>query len=84
MILLGLVLLSSVTLLAKSLDTFLPISAPKPDNKPPSAKPKAESADMPIATPPAAPAPTISLLIRLFNDGDFIFPLTTGAPDVLD
>ena len=62
MILLGLVLLSSVTLLAKSDDTFLTISVPKPLNNPPSAKPIAESADAPMANPPAAPAPIISPL----------------------
>ena len=60
-ILSGDVLVSSVILLAKSLDT-LPISAPKPLNKPPSAKPVAESAGAPMANPPAAPAVTISSL----------------------
>ena len=39
-ILSGLVLVSDVILLAKSDDMCLPISAPKPDNKPPSLKPK--------------------------------------------
>ena len=65
-ILLSLVLLSSVILLAKSDDTLLPISAPKPLNTPPSAKPIAESADAPMANPLAAPAPTISCLIMFF------------------
>ena len=60
MILLGLVLLSSVILFAKSDDMLLPISAPKPLNKPPSENPIAESADAPVANPPATPAPTIS------------------------
>ena len=66
MILLGLVLLSSVIPLAKSGDTSLPISAPKPNNKPPSANPIAESADAPMDTPPAIPAPIISLLTMFF------------------
>ena len=61
LILSGDVLVSCVILLAKSGDTFLPISAPKPDNKPPSENPTAASADVPIASPPATPAPTISL-----------------------
>ena len=58
-ILLGLVLLSGVILLEKSDDMFLPISAPKPLNKPPSENPIAASADVPIANPPATPAPII-------------------------
>ena len=66
LILLGLVLVSGVILLAKSLDTFLPISAPKPLNKPPSENPIAESADAPMASPLAAPTPTISFLIIFF------------------
>ena len=39
---------------------------------------------MPIDTPPATPAPTISSLTMFFNSGDFIFPGTAGAPNVLD
>ena len=78
------VLVSSVILLAKSLDTFLPISAPKPVNKPPSAKPIAASADAPMANPPAAPTPTITFLTMFFSIGYFLFPLTTGAPNVFD
>ena len=66
LILSGLVLVSDVILLAKSVDTFLPISAPKPDNNPPSLKPIALSADAPIANPPAAPAVTISSLTMFF------------------
>ena len=62
LILLGLVLLSDLILLGKSVDTFLPISAPKPVNKPASAKPIAESADAPMDSPLAAPTPTISFL----------------------
>ena len=58
----GDVLVSDVILLAKSLDTFLPISAPIPVNKPPSLKPIAASADAPIYPIPATPAPTISSL----------------------
>ena len=65
-ILLGLVLLSSVILLAKSDDMFLLISAPEPLNKPPSENPIAESADAPMASPLAAPTPTFSFLIRFF------------------
>ena len=77
------VLVSSVILLAKSLDTFLPISAPIPVKRPPSEKPIAESADAPMANPPAALAFTNSFSTMSFSIGDFIFPLTTGAPDVL-
>ena len=62
----GDVLVSGVILLAKSLDTFLPISTPKPDNKPPSLNPIAESTVVPMANPPATPAPTISLLTMFF------------------
>ena len=43
LILSGDILLPSVILLAKSLDIFLPMPAPKPLNEPPSAKPIAES-----------------------------------------
>ena len=62
LILLGLVLLSAVILLAKSDDMFLPMSAPKPDNKPPSLKPAAGSTVVPMASPPATPPATISSL----------------------
>ena len=62
----GEVLVSDVILLEKSDDIFLSISAPKPDNKPPSLKPVAESADAPMDSPLAAPAPTISSLIMFF------------------
>ena len=57
---LGLVLVSDVILLAKSDDMLLPISAPKPNHKPPSLKPKAESTVVPMASPPATPPATIS------------------------
>ena len=60
-------LVSSVILLAKSLDAFLPMPAPKADSNPPSEKPIAESADAPIATPLATPAPTISSLTMFFT-----------------
>ena len=83
-ILLGLVLLSDVILLAKSVDTFLPISAPKPVNKPPPAKPMAPSADAPMDTPLAAPAVTISSLTMFFNNGFDMLPDTVGAPNVSD
>ena len=66
LILSGDVLVSDVILLAKSVDTFLPISAPKPDNNPPSLKPVAESTVAPMASPPATPAPTISSLTMFF------------------
>ena len=66
LILSGDVLVSGVILLAKSDDTFLPISAPEPINKPPSLKPVAESTDAPIASPLAAPALTISFLTMFF------------------
>ena len=62
LILSGEVLVSDVILSAKSVDIFLPISAPKPVNNPPSLKPKALSAGAPIDNPPAAPAVTISSL----------------------
>ena len=62
----------------------MPISAPKPLNEPPSENPIAESADAPMASPLAAPTPTISFLTMFFNDCDFIFPETVGAPSVLD
>ena len=84
LILSGGVLVSGVILLAKSVETFLPISAPEPLNKPPSGKPIAVSVDAPIANPPATHAPTISSLIVFFNNGDFIFPDTVGLPNVLD
>ena len=42
------------------------------------------SADVPTANPLATPAPTISSLTMFFNSGDFIFPETVGAPNVLD
>ena len=61
----------------------MPISAPKPFNKPASAKPIVESTDAPMANPPAAPTPTISFLTMSFNNGDVIFPETVGAPSVL-
>ena len=61
------VLVSYVILLAKSLDTFLPISAPRPFNIPPSEIPIAASADAPMANPPAAPAVTISSLTMFFS-----------------
>ena len=66
MIRFGLVLVSDLILLAKSLDTFLPISMPKPDNKPPSLNPIAESTTVPMANPPAAPAVTIPSLTMFF------------------
>ena len=78
----GDVLVSGVILLAKSVETFLPISAPKPDNKPPSLKPVAESTVVPMANPPAAPPATISSLI-FFNNGFDMLPDTTGAPNDL-
>ena len=65
-ILLGRVLVSDVILLAKSLDTFLPISTPIPVHKPPSLKPVAGSPVVPMANPPATPAPTISSLTVFF------------------
>ena len=81
----GDVLVSDVILLEKSVETFLPISAPKPVNKPPSENPIVESADAPIYPIPAASAPTISFLTMFFfNNGDFIFPDTAGLPNVLD
>ena len=86
-ILSGIVLLSSVNLLAISVETFLHISAPKPVYKPKTTKSTAESADAPVANPPATPAPIISfLIIDLQNWQKRLpqLPLTTGAPMVLD
>ena len=62
LILSGLVFVSDVILLAKSVDTFLPISAPKPDNKPLSLNPIAESTVVLMASPPATPPAIISSL----------------------
>ena len=64
-ILSGDVLISDVILLKKSDGICLPISAPKPLNKPPSENPVAASADAPIANPLAAPAVTISSLTMI-------------------
>ena len=72
LILSGLVFVSGVILLAKSVETFLPISPPIPVNKPPSLKPVALSADAPIANPPAAPAVTISSLTMFFVNNGFV------------
>ena len=82
-ILFGLVLVSDVILLVKSLDTFLPISTPRPDNKPPSLNPVAGSTVVPMANPPAAPAVTIPSLTTFFNNGFDRLPETVGAPNVL-
>ena len=86
LILSGDVLVSDVILLAKSDDIFIPISAPKPDNKPPSLKPIALSIVPPMANPPAAPAVTSSSLtvFVVFNNGFEMLPDTAGAPKVLD
>ena len=72
LILSGDVLVSDVILSAKSVETFLPISVPEPVNNPPSEKPIAESADAPIDSPPATPAPTISSLTMFFLITDLI------------
>ena len=79
----GLVLVSDVILLAKSFETFLPIPPPKPDNKPPSLNPIAESTVVPMANPPATPPATISSLTMFFNSGFDMLPDTTGAPNDL-
>ena len=84
LILSGDVLVSDVVLSAKSVETFLPISVPKPVNNPPSEKPIAESTYVPIDNPPATPAPTISSLTVFFNNGFDMLPDTVGAPNVLD
>ena len=82
LILSGDVLVSSVILLAKSVETFLLISAPKPLNDPPSEKTIAESADAPMANPPAAPALTNSFLTMFFNNGLDMLPEAVGDPNV--
>ena len=84
LILSGLVLVSDVTPLAKSVETFLPRSPPKPDNKPPSLNPIAETTVVPMAYPPATPPATISSLTMFFKNGFDMLPDTTGAPNVLD
>ena len=84
LVLSGDVLVSDVILLAKSVETFLPISAPKQVNNPPSLNPVAVSADAPIDNPPAAPAVNISSLTICFNNGFEMLPDTVGAPSVLD
>ena len=86
LILSGDVLVSDVILLEKSVETFLPISAPTPVTKPPSQKPTAESTAVPMANPPATPVPTTYFVVNsvFFYNGDCISPLTTGAPNDLD
>ena len=86
-ILSGDVLLSEVNLLAISVETFLPISAPKPVNKPPSENPIAEAADAPVVNPPAIPAAIISFLTIDLPTLPKRLPKlshTVGAPKVLD
>ena len=86
-ILSGIVLLYYVTLLAISVEISLPISAPKPVNTPPSENPIAESADAPMATPPATPKskmPSLTIVLPSLPKQLPILPLTTGAPNVLD
>ena len=61
----GFVLVSDVTLLAKSLETFLHISAPKPVKTPPSENPIALSIVPPMDAPPAVP-PAIILSLNMF------------------
>ena len=80
----GLVLVPDVILLEKSDDVCSHISAPKPDNKPPSLNPTAESTVVPMANPPATPPATISSLTMFFNYGFDMSHDTTGAPNVLD
>ena len=75
--------MSDVILLAKSVDTFLPISAPKAVNNPLSLKPIALSKAPLTAKPPIIPACSIPSLTTFFNTGFDILPDTTGAPNVL-
>ena len=83
----GLVLLYYVNLLAISVEIFLPISAPIPVKRPPSAKPIAESADAPMVNPPATPKSNIEFLTidlpKSPND-DLKLPDTVGEPKVSD
>ena len=69
-----------------SVATFLPISAPKPVNTPPSGNQTAESADAPMATPPATPKSNIEFLTtdlpKSPNDGPEM-PDTVGEPKVV-
>ena len=65
-ILSGLVLVYDVILLAKSVDICLPISAPKPVNKPAPLKPTAESAGARIYPIQETPAVTMSSLTMFF------------------
>ena len=63
------------------------MSAPDPVNEPPSENPKIESADAPMAIPPATPKSDIGFLtFGLTNSPKRLpkLPLTTGAPKVLD
>ena len=63
------------------------MSAPNPVNKPPSENPIAESADAPMATPPATPKSNIEFLkIGLPSSPKRLPKLldTVGAPNVLD
>ena len=83
LILSGNVFVSDVILLERSDETFLPISTPRPLNKPPSLKPVAESAGAPVASPLATPA-TISSLTMFCNNGFDMLPDTAGLPNDLD
>ena len=69
------------------LQLFQPMSAPKPVNKPPSEKPITESADAPMATPPATPKSNIEFLTiglpKPPND-DPKLQLATGAQKALN
>ena len=75
--------MSDVILLAKSVDTFLPILKPNPDIRPASENPIAESTVEPTAKPLTIPAPTIPFLTIFFNNGFDMLPDTVGLPNVL-
>ena len=79
-----LVLLFSVNRLPMSLAIFLPISPPKPVNNPPSENPIAETRNAPVANSLATPRSDIEFLTIALPNDERTFPLTTGAPNVLN
>ena len=74
-------------MLAISVETVLPISAPIPVKRPPPEKQIAESADAPMANPLATPKYNIEFLIiglPISPNDDPKLPDTVGGPTVLD
>ena len=81
LILSGLVLVSSVILLAKSLDTFLPTSVPKALNNPLSTISRCACS---YSTSKTCSYYFVLNYVSFLNNGGFIFPETVGAPNDLD